>query len=201
MPAARFWRLEPRTRSRQTKLRRGPGSPFCLVEQGYGVCGARDERPHAGQQQQLVDQLGHDVLPRSGSGKTTTGSRNFGSATACGPLGFIALIRATTGSPKLPRLGLSWFEGTQGTAPIARNAPARLAFCRSASMFAGMLRSLPAGFIAPCLPTQADTLPSGEMWLPRLHLQSRPRHIPSSRVLEEVIHQASAEYVTVGRLT
>src|SRR6266446_2765807 len=65
-------RPEPRTRSRQTKLRRGPGSPFCLVEQGYGVCGARDERAHAGQQQQLVDQLGHDVLPRSGSGKTTT---------------------------------------------------------------------------------------------------------------------------------
>jgi hypothetical protein len=43
---------------------RGPGSPFCLVEQGYGVCGARDERPHAGQQQQLVDQLVHDVLPQ-----------------------------------------------------------------------------------------------------------------------------------------
>ena len=78
-------RRSPRTRSRQTKLRRGPGSPFCLVEQGYGVCGARDERAHAGQQQQLVDQLGHDVLPRSGSGKTTTGSRNFGSASPSPP--------------------------------------------------------------------------------------------------------------------
>jgi bifunctional non-homologous end joining protein LigD len=33
-------------------------------------------------------------------------------------------------------------------------------------MFAALLRSLPAGFIAPCLPTKADTLPSGEM---RLH--------------------------------
>src|SRR5262249_16769226 len=87
-------RPEPRTRSQQTKLRRGSGSPFCLVEQSYGVCGAHDERTHAGQQQQLVDQLGHDVLPRNGSGKTTTGSRNFGSATACGPLGFIALMRA-----------------------------------------------------------------------------------------------------------
>jgi hypothetical protein len=32
-------------------------------------------------------------------------------------------------------------------------------------MFAAMLRSLPAGFIAPCFPTKADTLPSGEMWL------------------------------------
>jgi bifunctional non-homologous end joining protein LigD len=32
-------------------------------------------------------------------------------------------------------------------------------------MFAAMLRSLPAGFIAPCLPTKADTLPSGEIWL------------------------------------
>jgi ATP-dependent DNA ligase len=28
-----------------------------------------------------------------------------------------------------------------------------------------MLRSLPAGFIAPCLPTKADTPPSGEAWL------------------------------------
>jgi hypothetical protein len=119
-------------------------------------------------------------------------------------LGFIALIRATTGSPKLPRLGLSWFEGHKGPRRSPGMPPARLAFCRSASMFAGMLRSLPAGFIAPCLPTKADTLPSGETWLPRLHLpikQSRPRHIPSSRVLEEVIQQASAEYVTVGWLT
>src|SRR5262245_66375416 len=57
-------RLSPRTRSRQTKRRREPGSPFCLVEQGYSVCGARDERAHAGQQQQLVDQLGHNVLPK-----------------------------------------------------------------------------------------------------------------------------------------
>ena len=32
-------------------------------------------------------------------------------------------------------------------------------------MFAAMLRSLPAGFIAPCLPTKADTLPSGGQWL------------------------------------
>jgi len=30
------------------------------MEQGYGICGARDEPAHAGQQQQLVDQLGHD---------------------------------------------------------------------------------------------------------------------------------------------
>jgi hypothetical protein len=32
-------------------------------------------------------------------------------------------------------------------------------------MFPTMLRSLPAGFVAPCLPTKADTLPSGEMLL------------------------------------
>jgi hypothetical protein len=36
---------------------------------------------------------------------------------------------------------------------------------------------------------------------PRPHLQSKPRRMPSSRVLEEVIHQASAEYVTVRWLT
>jgi bifunctional non-homologous end joining protein LigD len=27
------------------------------------------------------------------------------------------------------------------------------------------MRTLPAGFIAPCLPTQADKLPSGGEWL------------------------------------
>jgi hypothetical protein len=102
-------RPEPRTRSRQTKLRRGPGSPFCLVEQGYGVCGARDERAHAGRQQQLVDQLGHDVLPRSGSGKTTTGSRNFGSATACGPLGFYCPDEGRPrGNTRSITIGVSW---------------------------------------------------------------------------------------------
>jgi ATP-dependent DNA ligase len=26
-------------------------------------------------------------------------------------------------------------------------------------------RTLPTGFIAPCLPTKADTLPSGGLWL------------------------------------
>ena len=26
-------------------------------------------------------------------------------------------------------------------------------------------RTLPAGFIAPCLPTKADTLPSGGLWI------------------------------------
>jgi hypothetical protein len=27
------------------------------------------------------------------------------------------------------------------------------------------MRTLPAGFIAPCLPTKTDTLPSGGLWL------------------------------------
>ena len=27
------------------------------------------------------------------------------------------------------------------------------------------MRALPAGFIAPCLPTKADTLPSGGLWI------------------------------------
>jgi len=51
-------------------------------------------------------------------------------------------------------------------------------------------RILPAGFIAPCLPTKTDTLPSGSQWLheikhdgfrtiarkdgPRVRLYSRP---------------------------
>jgi bifunctional non-homologous end joining protein LigD len=28
-----------------------------------------------------------------------------------------------------------------------------------------MLRTLPAGFITPCLPTKTDKLPSGDLWL------------------------------------
>jgi bifunctional non-homologous end joining protein LigD len=27
------------------------------------------------------------------------------------------------------------------------------------------MRALPAGFIAPCLPTKTDTLPSGGLWI------------------------------------
>jgi ATP-dependent DNA ligase len=27
------------------------------------------------------------------------------------------------------------------------------------------MRTLPAGFIEPCLPTKADTLPSGGLWI------------------------------------
>jgi bifunctional non-homologous end joining protein LigD len=52
------------------------------------------------------------------------------------------------------------------------------------------MRALPAGFIAPCLPTKTDKLPSGSQWLheikhdgfriiarkdgPRVRLYSRP---------------------------
>jgi bifunctional non-homologous end joining protein LigD len=52
------------------------------------------------------------------------------------------------------------------------------------------MRTLPAGFIEPCLPTKADTLPSGALWVheikhdgfrimarkdgPRVRLYSRP---------------------------
>jgi hypothetical protein len=85
------------------------------VEQGYGVCGARDERAHAGQQQQLVDH-GHDVIPGSGSGKTTTGSRNFGSATACG----VSATASMTGICLRPHRveGRAGFAGRLATATL-----------------------------------------------------------------------------------
>jgi hypothetical protein len=46
-------------------------------------------------------------------------------------------------------------------------------YCRSNSHFAAVAlyvramlqRTLPAGFIAPCLPTKATTLPSGRLWI------------------------------------
>ena len=32
-------------------------------------------------------------------------------------------------------------------------------------LFRMLQRTLPAGFIAPCLPTKTDTLPSGSLWI------------------------------------
>jgi len=71
------------------------------------------------------------------------------------------------------------------------------------SIYLHMLqRALPAGFIAPCLPTKTDKLPSGSLWLheikhdgfriiarkdgPRVRLYSRPgndltRQLPANR--------------------
>jgi len=59
------------------------------------------------------------------------------------------------------------------------------------------MRTLPAGFIAPCLPTKTDKLPSGSQWLheikhdgfriiarkdgPRVRLYSRPGNDLSRR--------------------
>jgi hypothetical protein len=63
LPAARFSAGRTANAIPTNEAPRGRRSPFCLVEQGYGVCGARDEPAHAGQQQQLVDQLCHDSPP------------------------------------------------------------------------------------------------------------------------------------------
>jgi hypothetical protein len=54
----------------------GPGSPFCLVEQGYGATNV----PMQVSSSNSFISLSMTSSPRSGSGKTTTGSRNFGSA-------------------------------------------------------------------------------------------------------------------------
>jgi hypothetical protein len=43
-----------------------------------------------------------------------------------------------------------------------------------------MLRALPAGFIAPRLPTKAITLPSGGMWLHEIK-HDVPHHCPQER--------------------
>src|SRR5262245_42599260 len=68
------------------------------------------------------------------------------------------------GEPQAPSTGaLLVREDTRDRADRPECPP--LDSRRSASMFAAMLRSLPAGFIAPCLPTKADTLPSGDLWL------------------------------------
>jgi|SRR3954447_8879052 hypothetical protein len=52
--------MDPKDAAESAGLR--PGIRL-LVEEAYGVCGARDEPAHAGQQQQLVNQLDHDSPP------------------------------------------------------------------------------------------------------------------------------------------
>jgi hypothetical protein len=121
------------------------GSPFCLVEQGYGVCGARDERAHAAQQQQLVDQLVHDVLPRSGSGKTTTGSRNFGSAMTCGPG---ASLRSHTAGCTAERRAHSITSSARASSVAGTSSPSALAVLRlmTNSYLVGACTGRSAGF-------------------------------------------------------
>ena len=58
---------------------------------------------------------------------------------------------------------------TKADSTVRSGAPQRqkgLPVSGPAAYLAHMLqRPLSAGSIAPCLPTKADTLPSGEMWL------------------------------------
>src|SRR5215813_8034236 len=50
-------------------------------------------------------------------------------------------------------------------------------------------RTLPAGFIAPCLPTKAHTLPSGGLWLHEI-ARRLPHHRPQGRRAGEAIQPA-----------
>ena len=52
------------------------------------------------------------------------------------------------------------------------------------AMFNMRMRTLPAGFIEPCLPTKADTLPSGGLWL---HEIKHPHHRPQGRPAGEAL--------------
>jgi hypothetical protein len=42
-------------------------------------------------------------------------------------------------------------------------------------------RTLPAGFIAPCLPTKTDKLPSGSQWLNEIEDDGFSDHRPEGR--------------------
>jgi hypothetical protein len=41
------------------------------------------------------------------------------------------------------------------------------------------MRTLPAGFIAPCLPTKTDKLPSGSQWLHEIKHDGFPASLPA----------------------
>ena len=52
--------------------------------------------------------------------------------------------------------------------PKARDAQSKGLRCAAIVLTMGIMlrmRALPAGFIAPCLPTKTDKLPSGDLWL------------------------------------
>jgi hypothetical protein len=81
-------------------------------------------------------------------------------------------------------------------------------------------RTLPAGFIAPCLPTKTDKLPSGSQWLheikhdgfriiarkdgPRVRLYSRPGNDLTRRfplIVETLARLRSRSCISTGRLS
>ena len=58
-------------------------------------------------------------------------------------------------------------SGSEKSVPAKHQQSKRLRCAAIVSNYAIMLRmrTLPAGFIAPCLPTKTDKLPSGGLWL------------------------------------
>jgi hypothetical protein len=103
------------------EIRSSPQSTLLhLVEQGYGVCGARDEPAHAGKQQQFVNELGHDILPGAGPpAKVTTGSGNFGSSGMVGTEGSRARLfphyaAANARRPQRPHRLAGHVDGVSG---------------------------------------------------------------------------------------
>jgi hypothetical protein len=61
------------------------------------------------------------------------------------------------------------------------------------------MRTLPAGFIEPCLPTKADTLPSGGLWLHEIKhdgygLMARQDPV-ASRLLDSLGHGPDLLYL------
>ena len=80
-------------------------------------------------------------------------------------------------------------------------------------------RTLPAGFIAPCLPTKTDKLPSGGLWLheikhdgfriiarkdgPRVRLYSRPGNLTDRfpLIVETLARRAPAPASSTGKLS
>ena len=57
-------------------------------------------------------------------------------------------------------------------------------------------RTFPAGFIAPCLPTKADTLPSGGLWIHEIK-QDGLRDRPQGRRARVISDTQVRDYVPV----
>ena len=138
-----------------------PNCPLSPVEQDYARSDARDERAHAGEQQQFFDEADpcHDVLPRTGSGEYQKGAETLvpwrswpteEKQPASASAGLPTRNRpSSTAAPKPTR-----FSGG-----VSRNGRSPLGF--ELRIFQRTdATSLPSGSTRPCYPDRARVWPS-----------------------------------------
>lgn len=139
-----------------------PNCPLSPVEQDYArVCDARDERAHAGEQQQFFDEPDpcHDFLLRTGSGESKR-ERELWFRGCRGQLKKNSPASASAGLPTRNRPSSTAApKPTRFSGGVSRNGRSPLGF--ELRIFQRTdATSLPSGSTRPCYPDRARVWPS-----------------------------------------